>query len=556
MASNFNSSLRLLQIACSGLLTTSVRAQSDPTPRSGSTYGSNYLRTTRDSDVVSTAFEDVDGIELLSPFFMKPESVNEGFANGTQGPTDDSELDYFIRTLANRNDWMSYRPGEFLSEEGRAINYVYLSEPSVEPLAATANSTKLKVYIQAAIHGNEPAADQAALALLGKMDANQTWTASLLSKMDILMLPRYNVDGVHYFQRALANNIDGNREAIKLDRQQSRDIRQRFIDFGPHIAVDLHEFTAPTIYGGDYQHAADALISGGINPNIHPTIRSEVLDRFIPAMGRRLESYNLRWAPYVTGAGSNVSGSEIVFEEAVTEARTGRNAMGLSQAISFLLEMRGIRIADQHFQRRVATALLKIEAILETARDDADEVFSNVESAREDFINGTEDIVVTDSYTPTNATFPLVNRETGQVEQVPITFIATTPSIANLTSSRPAAYLIPRAWADVAARLRVLGLEVQTLESTYRGSVEALYVKNSTLDTSLYEGHVLNTLVMESEMIDVELPAGSFWVSTAQKNAALAFVALEPENIDSFATFGLVPLEVGDEYPIFRVLRG
>lgn len=49
---------------------------------------------------------------------------------------------------------MSYRPGEFLSEEGRAINYVYLSEPSVEPLAATANSTKLKVYIQAAIHGN------------------------------------------------------------------------------------------------------------------------------------------------------------------------------------------------------------------------------------------------------------------------------------------------------------------------------------------------------------------------------------------------------------------
>ncbi|SMR62486.1 unnamed protein product [Zymoseptoria tritici ST99CH_1E4] len=101
------------------------------------------------------------------------------------------------------------------------------------------------------------------MALLGKLDAYQTWTASLLSKMDILVLPRYNVDGVHYFQRTLANNLDGNREAVKFDRQQSRTIRQRFIDYSPHIAVDLHEFTAPTIYGGDFQHAADALIFGG-----------------------------------------------------------------------------------------------------------------------------------------------------------------------------------------------------------------------------------------------------------------------------------------------------
>lgn len=105
------------------------------------------------------------------------------------------------------------------------------------------NSTKLKVYIQAAIHGNEPAADQAAMALLGKMDLNQTWTASLLEKMDILMLPRYNVDGVHYFQRILANNLDPNREAIKLDRRQSRDIRRGFGEYGPHISIDLHEFS-------------------------------------------------------------------------------------------------------------------------------------------------------------------------------------------------------------------------------------------------------------------------------------------------------------------------
>jgi hypothetical protein len=84
--------LCLLRAACLGFLVACVSAQSDPTPRSGSTYGGNYLQTIRDSDVVSTAFQDVEGIELLSPFFTKPESIQEGFANGTQGPTDDSEL--------------------------------------------------------------------------------------------------------------------------------------------------------------------------------------------------------------------------------------------------------------------------------------------------------------------------------------------------------------------------------------------------------------------------------------------------------------------------------
>jgi hypothetical protein len=52
------------------------------------------------------------------------------------------------------------------------------------------------------------------------------------------------------------------------------------------------------------------------------------------------------------------------------------------------------------------------------------------------------------------------------------------------------------------------------------------------------------------------LPAGSFLVSTRQKNAGLALNALEPENIDSYASFNIIPLEVGDEYPIFRVVKG
>ncbi|KAI5362797.1 putative peptidase M14, carboxypeptidase A [Septoria linicola] len=516
------------------------------------TYGDNYLETIKDSDVVASAFPEVEGIELLAPAFTKLETLPEGWSNGTEGPTELFELDYFIRSIANRNSWISYKSADFLSEEGRFIPYLFLSKtPNY-----CGNSTKLKVYIQAAIHGNEPAADQGALALLGKLDANQTYTASLLDKLDILILPRYNVDGVSYFQRVLASNLDPNREHLKLDRQQSRDIKQVFSDYNPHLAIDLHEFTAPTVYGGDYQHGNDALIAGGIHPNTRASIRDYLNNVLTPFIGDRLESYCLRWGPYVIGTSNRTSGSKIVWDGPSTQPRSGRNAMGLTQTIAFLFEMRGIRLADQHFQRRVATTLIKLEALLEYARDNTEEVRSIVEDARADFIGSNDDVVVTDSPRAnlTQQTFTFVDRRNGSVVKLPVDFYETRPAVANLTRSRPEAYLIPRTWFDVVVRLKILGLEVQTLDYEYNGIVEALNITSSSLSDSIYEGHVLNTVTTEPISKEVRLPAGSFLVSTRQQNAALAFIALEPESIDSYVTFNLIPLGVADEYPVYRVL--
>uniref|UniRef100_L7IQD8 Uncharacterized protein n=1 Tax=Pyricularia oryzae (strain P131) TaxID=1143193 RepID=L7IQD8_PYRO1 len=63
---------------------------------------------------------------------------------------------------------------------------------------------------------------------------------------------------------------------------------------------------------------------------------------------------------------------------------------GLGHTVSFLLETRGIRLADQHLQRRVATQLVKTEAILDMARDRAGEVYKTVEDAWAVFILGLE----------------------------------------------------------------------------------------------------------------------------------------------------------------------
>lgn len=171
------------------------------------------------------------------------------------------KIDSFISSLAKKNpSWMSYKVADFLSEEGQTFPYIYLST-SPNAYDAHSNSSKLRVWLQGSVHGNEPAGDEAVLALLGAMDQDPTWAAGFLEKMDIVVLPRYNPDGNAYFQRTLATNFDPNRDHTKLARKQTRDIKKWFSTFAPHIAIDMHEYGGPTRYSANFSNAADGMYS-------------------------------------------------------------------------------------------------------------------------------------------------------------------------------------------------------------------------------------------------------------------------------------------------------
>lgn len=58
---------------------------------SAAKYGYNHVTVRPDSEVVAGAFPDVD-IDLLSPAFLTPEIRQEGFSDGTQGPTSQDDM--------------------------------------------------------------------------------------------------------------------------------------------------------------------------------------------------------------------------------------------------------------------------------------------------------------------------------------------------------------------------------------------------------------------------------------------------------------------------------
>lgn len=451
---------------------------------------------------------------------------------------------------------MKYEIADFQSEEGRNIPYVVLST-STSSQAVPRDRDNLRIWIQGSTHGDEPASEQSILAFLGSLDANHSRALSLLQKLDILILPRYNPDGVAYFQRRFATNFDPARDHVKLRSEQTRRIKSLFHKFAPHVAVDMHEFSAKARYAERYVRILDGQFAVGKNLNIHADIRqlSEVV--FAPAICAALEVAGLRWAPYCTGGRRNATNDgSLNFSEAGGDGCIARNAWGLTQAVAILCETRGIGIADQHFKRRTFTGLKMLEAIVSTAAQRAEEVRTKVELASRAFIDSREDIVVNDAPQFINCSWPFVDLRGGGggLVDVPSTLKSSTPLSPKLTRPRPQAYLIPRAWSELIPRLEANGIEVTTLDYAFCGEVEVLEVTSVELEKEYHEGAVRAKVKTKPLRKRIQLPLGSFRVSTVQKHAALAFIALEPECVDSFATMNIVPLVPEDEYPIFRIL--
>jgi hypothetical protein len=525
------------------VLTTSLVAKT-----SAAQYGYNHVAVRPDPEIIDNQFQDVD-IDLYSPAFISEKSRLPGFVNGTQGATSHEDMISFLKGLARKNKFMSYKEAKFSSEEGRSFPYVQLS-------SGGHRKQKVRVWVQGSTHGNEPAGDEATMALLGRFSKDARWAKYILENVELLVLPRYNPDGNYYFQRTLASNYDPNRDHIKLARQQTRKLKSMLSDYKPHVIVDMHEYGSSARFGaeGRYGHASDGLFSAAKNLNINAGIRELSETLFAPNMGKDMEAVGLRWEPYVTGSSSSSPDYVANFAEAGSDAKIGRNAMGLTQAVVFLTETRGIGLANQQFQRRTASGYTMVSSIVQTAADNAEKVFKTVEDGIKEFSSSKEDIVITDYSKVSIRPFGMIDVNNGSIVEMPVRFAETTPVIANLTRARPEAYLIPSGWADLAERLRASGLKVETLNKPWSGTVEALTIKSTAFGSSYYEGVVLVDATTEAKQRELTLPGGSFLVSTRQKNAALAFVALEPENIDSYVSANVVPVSPGDEYPVYRVL--
>lgn len=152
-------------------------------------------------------------------------------------------------------------------------------------------------------------------------------------------------------------------------------------------------------------------------------------------------------------------------------------------------------------------------------------------------------------------TLDVVDLAKGERTAIPIDWEDSTEAYATLERERPTAYIMPPAYHDIARKLQILGVEVKKLDKPVTLSIESYKVTNNKVSTTLENGHYTKEVTTEISTKNKQFPKGSYVFSMAQANANFIALAFEPESVDSYVTFNFIPVQKGDEIPIYRYMK-
>jgi len=439
------------------------------------------------------------------------------------------------------------------SPEGRQMYAVIASKDG-----GAFDPSKPVLLAQAGIHPGEIDGKDAGMMLL--RDIAFYGKSDLLDRVNLILIPILSVDGHERASpysrpnqrgpriqgwRNTATNQNLNRDFMKLDQVEMRALRGLMLKYRPDLYLDIH-----VTDGMDYQYDVTFGFNGENDAwSRSPAIAAWLDDRFKPAMNAALEGQG-----HIPG--------ELVFGIDDANPKAGFSDGGLGERFSngwgsaarvptVLIENHSLKPYEQ---RVLGTYVLIEESLRRLAKDGA----ALRSAIQADSALRPAEIPANFQPDPTPAstrTFKGIRYETydspasgrreirwlGQADPEPwqVPFFGSRPT---LTLARPEAYWVPAHRADIIERLRLHGIEMETLHDGRTVSVEMLRLQQPTLAGRANEGRVaVNIAGVETERRDWTYAPGSVRVSTDQPLGDVVVLLLEPQSSESFFAWGLFP---------------
>lgn len=473
------------------------------------------------------------------------------FATGKRDFTSQNELMAFLRDLSGRATSMRL-DATARSQQGRELPVVFFSRDQ----SALGDGRKPVVLVIAQQHGNEPAGGEAALVLARRLGTGDL--EDLLNSIDVIIVPRANPDGAAAFVRGLANGIDPNRDHTLLRTPEIQAIGALFIRYQPQLVLDCHEFTV----GGRWVakvgglERIDAMIQYATVPNLPPSLNHAEAEIFLPAILAAFDANGLTHDWYHTTDGSRVD-SPVAMGGIGPD--TSRNVAGLRNAVSFLLETRGIGLGRAHFARRVQTHIVAAEAIMQRAAKDPGSLMTVSRRASTEASTSTNPLVIVARQRPEPRDMKFVDPRTGADKPVTVAWLSALDIEATLTRPRPAGYVVSHDSTQAIEVLNRAGLltHVMTKASLvpgdhYRAKDITAGAKEDGRGDDIGAGAIVKgTFVLEQA--DISVVPGDVFVPLDQPLAGLAAALLEPESDAGIVANRLAPVASGRILPIARL---
>jgi hypothetical protein len=459
-----------------------------------------------------------------------------GLLPGRDHWTDNAELAAALRTLAGAGAAQLLELGR--TEAGGELLALRFSRGAGRPVALLVGQQ----------HGNEPAGGEALLALAMQLANPADPLASVLDRLDVVILPRANPDGSAIGRRANAAGLDINRDHLLLRTREAQAAALLVAAWRPVLFVDVHEHVALGRYmpkfGGIKSH--DLLIQYATTANLPPALTDLAERGFRQPLLHALDAAGISHEWYYTNPRDP---QDLLLTMGGVQPGLARNAGGLKNMVSVLLESRGFDLGRLHAQRRVHSQVVALDSLLRSAAAQAQDLPRRMASIGRDVAalacGGT--LVLDAAPTRRRRDFTLIDPATGADLRRVVDWDDALQLQARAVRARPCGYWLAADATEAVTRLRWLGVEVQSLVSTrplkverYRETARVAGERRDTLgrvDDELALQRI--TVVLEAGTLDVA--PGSYYVTLNQPLAHVVTAALEPDTAESWYAHRLLP---------------
>jgi hypothetical protein len=490
----------------------------------------------------------------------------------------------FLYQVQKRSDLLKILPLT-TSSEGRLIPLVVLSREKVGRPVDLGMVGKPAVLVMANIHAGEVEGKEASLMLIRDIALGKL--SGLLDSQVLLFIPVFNADGNdklghnrHDLGPELAGvryngqNLDLNRDYLKLESPEVRALVDIFNSWDPVLVVDMHTTNGST-------HREPVTYSTQLNSNSDKALNDYMWQKFFPFVARTLKNvHGYDSVPY--GNFVDREFPEKGWISDAVEPRYGQNYVGLRNRFSILNE--NYSYAD--FKTRVLSSRAFVASILDftkkniaamaamTRQIDMETAssFGCGEFALEFKLEKLFDLTVKSyefiketikpedraKYPPWAGDF--IMKKTDTLKEYKLPYLTLAVPVRSL--KLPAGYVLSPFQPEALANLKRHGIRVERILEGFKAEAESFKISGVELDKNIFQGHVLNTIKGNYEKGSVDIPAGSYYVSLEQPLARLVPVLLEPESFDSLAAWGFFNRVVVQQwsnrpgpYPVCRLAQ-
>src|SRR5687768_6697663 len=453
------------------------------------------------------------------------------------------------------------------THEGRALPVVLASRPLVSGADEARASGKPIVYVQANIHAGEVEGKEAAQMLLRDLTLGPL--RPLLDSLVLLVVPIYNADGNEKWaagdvnrpgqngpsfvgRRFNGQDLDLNRDYIKLEAPESRAAAELISRWNPHLFIDLHTTN------GSY-HGYALTWSPGLNPN-RTAANDYIQDEFLPKVRERMRRrHKMETFPYGNFRNQEPDSLRQGWETYDGRGRYGTNWHALRGRMAILSEA----YSNDPFERRVQASYQFVREILSLAVEERQKIFELVATTRrpdsvavrQRLAQPKMEKVIAEITTSDNDGAHGFARRKRSGEFRTITMPVWDRFAPRRSEPLRPGYFIPDRLQSVVGLLRRHGIIVTRFADGWTAPTESFVIDSVARSSRPFEGH--NSVLLEGHW--TEGPAaekGTWWhVATSQPLGVLAAYILEPASEDGVVAWNFLDADLvkGDPDPILQL---